>query len=705
MIHDVGEDEETPPATESAATDYSEPQAEVSFHTITGIIHPQTSRLPDKIKNKDVVVLIDGGSTHNFIDQALVDRFGLIIDREITFEVIVGNREKVLCPGRVKELSLIIQGYTISTDFWVLPVAACSVVLGVQWLKTLGPVEIDYEKLTMGFKLAGATHTLQGLKATELQAVPDHELVALQGLAYLLQIEPCGMTEPTGHVPCLAIQELLHQYDRVFQDPRGLPPIRSQDHQIPLLPNARPVSSRPYRQPYYQKSEIEKQVRELLHQGLIRPSHSPFASPVLLVKKSDGTWRFCVDYRALNDITIKDKYPIPVIDELLDELYGATIYSKLDLRSGYHQIRVREQDICKTAFRTHEGHYEFVVMPFGLTNAPATFQSLMNDLFRPHLRKFVLVFFDDILVYSKNLDDHLQHLSTVLEILATNRLYAKITKCCFGVSKVNYLGHVISSSGVAVDQSKVQAVLDWPTPKNAKGVRGFLGLAGYYRKFIKHFGTMAAPLHKLVGKTPFIWDSVTEKAFLQLKQSLTTTPTLGLPDWTKSFTVECDASGVGIGAILTQQGRPIAYYSAPLKGSMLAWSTYEKEMLAIVKAVRKWRSYLLGQPFVVKTDHISLKYLLDQRVSTPAQARWLPKLMGYDFRVEYKKGVTNRGADALSRQPEFSFLAVSHVTAGWWAELQQEVKRDTYYHNLPGCFPTKSDLTWCNGTGFGFVGM
>ncbi|XP_035843990.1 uncharacterized protein LOC118490448 [Helianthus annuus] len=652
MIHDVAEDEGTPPATESPAADYSETQAEVSFHAITG-----------KIKNKDVVVLIDGGSTHNFIDQSLVDRFGLIIDREVTFEVVVGNREKVLCPGRVNGLSLLIQGFTISTDFWVLPVAACSVVLGVQWLKTLGPVEIDYQELTIGFRLAGARHILQGLKASELQAVPDNELMGLQGLAYLLQIEPFGVTDPTEHVPCLAIRELLKKYDRVFQEPRGLPPVRFQDHHIPLMPNTRPVSSRPYRQPYYQKSEIEKQVRELLHQGLIRPSHSPFASPVLLVKKSDGTWRFCVDYRALNDITIKDKYPIP--------------------------IRVHEQDVCKTAFRTHEGHYEFVVMPFGLTNAPATFQSLMNDLFRTHLRKFVLVFFDDILVYSRTLDDHLQHLSTVLEILAINRLYAKLTKCCFGVAKVNYLGHVISSSGVAVDQSKVKAVLDWPTPKNAKGVRGFLGLAGYYRKFIKNFGTMAAPLHKLVGNTPFYWDAVTEEAFQQLKKSLTTTPTLGLPDWSKVFTVECDASGVGIGAILTQQGRPIAYYSVPLEGSMLAWSTYEKEMLAIVKAVRKWRPYLLGRPFVVKTDHISLKYLLEQRVSTPAQARWLPKLMGYDFRVEYKKGVTNRGADALSRQAELNFLAVSHVTAAWWAELQQEVKQDTYYHDLPGCFSAK----------------
>ncbi|GJZ63641.1 transposon ty3-G gag-pol polyprotein [Tanacetum coccineum] len=222
-----------------------------------------------------------------------------------------------------------------------------------------------------------------------------------------------------------------------------------------------------------------------------------------------------------------------------------------------------------------------------------------------------------------------------------------------------------------------------------QGVRGFLGLAGYYRKFIRHFGTMAAPLHKLVGKTPFHWDSETDRAFQQLKQSLTTTPTLALPDWSQSFTVECDASGVGIGAILTQGGRPIAYYSAPLKGSMLAWSTYEKEMLAIVKAVKKWRSYLVGQRFVVKTDHISLKYLLDQRISTPAQARWLPKLLGYDFRVEYKKGVSNRGADALSRQPEFNFLAISHVTAGWWAELQQEVQLDPYYRQLPVCCPPK----------------
>ena len=231
----------------------------------------------------------------------------------------------------------------------------------------------------------------------------------------------------------------------------------------------------------------------------------------------------------------------------------------MDLRSGYHQIRVHEDDIPKTAFRTHEGHYEFIVMPFGLTNAPATFQSLMNDLFRSYLRKFILVFFDDILIYSRSWEDHLAHLQIVLQILSTNSLFAKESKCRFSVLQVEYLGHIISEQGVSVDPAKIQVVIEWPTSTTAKGVRGFLGLAGYYRKFIRHFGSIAAPLTRLLSNDGFQWNEAAEMAFTQLKEALTSPSILRLPDFTQRFVIECDASGIGLGAILTQENRPVAF--------------------------------------------------------------------------------------------------------------------------------------------------
>nr|GEU62735.1 transposon Ty3-G Gag-Pol polyprotein [Tanacetum cinerariifolium] len=309
-----------------------------------------------KNKNKEVVVLIECGKTHNFIDQALADHFGLVVEIDTPFKVVVGNREHVTCTGRMHNLSIVIQGYVVSTDFFMLPVAARPIVLGVQWLKTLGSVEMEYEQLTIWFRLAGSSHKLRGLKGFELAALKAHELIGIQGAALLLQITPVPTEIPPKRTPCPVIQQVLTQFATVFQNPTTLPAKRLQDHGIPLLPGSRPVSTRPYRQPYLQKAKIEKQVRKLLQQGLIRPSHSPFYSSVLLVKKSDGTWRVCIDYRSLNDVAVKDKYLIPIMDELLDELYGSRFYSKLDLRLGYHQIRETDERFAK-----HEAMFEKIM--------------------------------------------------------------------------------------------------------------------------------------------------------------------------------------------------------------------------------------------------------------------------------------------------------------------------------------------------------
>lgn len=317
----------------------------------------------------------------------------------------------------------------------------------------------------------------------------------------------------------------------MFAEPKSLLSVRDLDHSIPLKPIAMPVSLSPYRYNYHQKDELERQVKEMLISGVIQHSQSRFSSPALLVKKKDGTWRLCVDYIGLNDITIKDKYHFPIVDDLLDELYGA-IVSKADLRVGYHQIRMRIKDVFKTAFRTNKRHYEFRVMSFGLTNAPATFQALMNQIFHPFLTKFVLVFFDDILLYSHSIDDHIRQLKVVLVTLMTHSLLAKRSKYSFGPPQVEYLVHIIPKEGVATDPQKIQAMVDWPRPTTLKSLRGFLGLIGYYRRYVKGYGTISRPLTDLLKKESFKWNPEAELAFEALKIAMSSTPVLPLPDIT-----------------------------------------------------------------------------------------------------------------------------------------------------------------------------
>ncbi|GJX65764.1 putative reverse transcriptase domain-containing protein [Tanacetum coccineum] len=331
--------------------------------------------------------------------------------------------------------------------------------------------------------------------------------------------------------------------------------------------------------------ELSVQLQELLEKGFIRPSSSPWGAPVLFVKKKDGSFRMCIDYRELNKLTIKNRYPLPRIDDLFDQLQGSSVYSKIDLRSGYHQLRIKEEDILITAFRTRYGHFEFQVMPFGLTNAPAVFMDLMNRVCKPYLDKFVIVFIDDILVYSKDEEEHGKHLKIVLELLKKERLYGRFSKCDFWLDSVQFMGHVLDRSGVHVDPAKIEAIKSWAAPKTPTEVRQFLGLAGYYRRFIEGFSLISKPLTKLTQKNKkYKWGSE-EEAFQTLKQKLCSAMILALPEGTKDFVVYCDASLKGYGAVLMRREKVIAYASRQFKVHEENYTTNDLELGAVVFAL------------------------------------------------------------------------------------------------------------------------
>jgi hypothetical protein len=332
---------------------------------------------------------------------------------------------------------------------------------------------------------------------------------------------------------------------------------------------------------------------------------------------------------------------------------------------------MKEVDIPKRAFQTHEGHYEFLVMPFGLCNAPSTFQSLMNHVLCPFLHHFVLVFFDDILIYRKTWTDHLTHVDQVLHLLSQHQLFLKQSKCAFGASEVEYLGHLVGKDGVRVDPKKIEAMQDWPHPKTLKILCGFLGLTGYYHKFVKNYGNIATPLTALLKKNSFTWTPATAQAFQTLKMTMCTTLVLALPDFTKTFVLECDASGKGIDTILMQEGQPLAFTNKQLSERNLGKPIYEKEMLVIMHVVDLWHPYLLGKHFQIKTDHQSLKYFMEQCISSPEKQKWVTKLFVYDYEIIYRKGKDNVVADALSRkyEEEGSLFSLSFIVPDWLQDV------------------------------------
>ena len=482
------------------------------------------------------------------------------------------------------------------------------------------------------------------------------------------EIEACSAE---AHSVSPDIAQLLQDFPQVFPNdlPKDLPPSRHVDHRIRLLPAATPHAQAPYRLSTLETRELQKVITNLLELGHIRPSTSPWGAPVLFVKKKDGSLRFCVDYRMLNKRSVRNMFPIPRTDELLDRIHGSTIFSKLDLRSAYSQVRIHPDDIEKTAFTTPFGHYEYLVLPFGLSNGPATFQTLMNRLVGQ--LPFAIVYLDDILIFSRNHHEHLEHIRQVLQILKDNSLYAKWEKCEFCKTSMPFLGHVVSTEGISVDPEKISSIVSWPTPRSVKDIQRFLGLANYYRRFCKGFARLAAPLTSLLRKdTPFSWTDTTQTSFDNLKNILTTTPVLLTPDPDKPFRLETDSSGFAVGAVLLQEhhGRwhPVAFFSRKMNSAECSYPVQEQELLALVCALKKWRHYLFGHPVQAFTDHESLTHWQRYRNITGRKARWVALLDEFPVEIIYRPGKSNIVADTLSRRPDYQLHELSAVSVQSW---------------------------------------
>ena len=395
---------------------------------------------------------------------------------------------------------------------------------------------------------------------------------------------------------------------------------------------------------------MDDYIKDALSTGFIRPSTSPAGAGFFFVGKKDGGLRPCIDYRGLNKITIRNRYPLPLISTAFDLLQGATIFSKLDLRNAYHLVRIRQGDEWKTAFNTPSGHYEYQVMPFGLTNAPAVFQALINDVLRDMINHFVFVYLDDILIFSKSRHEHCQHVRQVLQRLLKNHLFVKPEKCEFHVTEVVFLGFIINQGQVLMDSRKTQAVQNWPVPKTVKEVQQFLGFANFYRRFIRGFSSVAAPISALTKKeaAPFEWTPDADQAFRRLKERFSSAPILTVPDPSLPFIVEVDASSVGIGAVLSQRStdgkvHPCAFLSHRLSPTETRYDVGDRELLAVKMALEEWRHWLEGaqHPFLVWTDHRNLEYLQQAKRLNPRQARWALFFGRFDFTLSYRPGSKN----------------------------------------------------------------
>ena len=646
------------------------------------------------------MILLDCGATHSFLSSNWADRAGIAISslsRPLNVLMADGTSQSLSCMG-TGNLKVDIDKCSFQHSFSLLQLGSVDAVLGKPWFFDVMP--------TINFRQNEVTFDRGSFIADELgsqERSPDprvatatfHFISAKRALkdlrsgchGFLAWLEQADVEEPVAESALPKIHVSGSQKDQLkvvlseLQDrfpkklPRKLPPLREINHAIDLEPGSSPPSRPAYRLSKPELMEFQRQLDELLAQGYVQPSKSPFGAPVFFIKKKDGSFRLVCDWRQLNKITIKNRACMPNIDDLFDVVQGSKFFSKLDLASGYYQVRICPEDVSKTAVNTPLGHFEFNVMGFGLTNAPATFTALMNNVLKPFLRKSVVVFLDDILIFSRTWEDHIRHIREVLTALKSHNLFCKAKKCEFATKCVTFLGHQITGTSLAPDEEKLVAVKDWPEPKSVPEVRRFLGFSNYFRRFIDHYASIARPLEEITGRyTKFEWNNQRRDAFKQLKQCLLSAPVLRLADDSKLFRVVTDASDIAVAGVLLQEARPkewhpVAYTSRRLTSAEQNYHAQERETLAVMHALKVWKLYLY-KPFEIVMDNMGVTYLKCKKNLSKREARWMEFLSDFEFTTVHRPGSQNV-ADSLSRRPD---MELCELETSW--KLSEEEQLD-----------------------------
>ena len=611
------------------------------------------------IRGHKIQAMLDSGAQGNYISPNLVNRLQLPwTQKDEPYRLRTVEGELVdyghgVVDMETAHLPTTIGGRRHNLKLDITDISTHDVILGIPWLRASNP-RVNWRTGQLQWDIPGSESVTEKRVNLTGRNTPSYDTTEAFRI-YVITKEPKPVYDER-------IPEEYRQYGKLFSDEleTGLPRHGKWDHEIPLKPGTEPRFHKIYPLNEEKTKALDKYLEENLRKGYIRPSTSPAGFPILFVPKKNGKLRMCVDYRQLNEITVKNRYPLPLIAELQDKLYGAKWFTTLDLKGAYNLIRIKDGEEWKTAFRTKRGLYEYLVMPFGLTNAPASFQTMINDVLREYIDMFVVVYLDDILIFSTTLGQHKEHVHQVLRKLQDANLLVESDKCEFHKQHVKFLGYEITPGFIGMDPDKVKAVREWPHPTNVKEVRAFLGFVNFYRKYVKNFGGIGIPLTDLTKKDqPFVWDQKAKDAFEDIRGRILKEPIHAMPNPTRPFEVETDASDWALGGQLGQrddEGRlhPVAFYSKKLHGPELNYPIHDKELMAIIEAFKEWKHYLSGTEATVKvyTDHKNLTSFTTTKELNKRQIRWYEFLSEFNFEIIYRKGSENGRADALSRRED-----------------------------------------------------